>query len=356
MASQPEFVRIAGVDANAGAGSPAPAATNLEKHRVACLPVLVLHVHSACNCRCVMCDIWKTKESRSLRPAHLEAHLESIRRLSVRWVVFSGGEPMLNREFPLLCSMLRRENIRLTLLTTGLLLGKYASEVADSFDDAIVSLDGPEPVHNLVRRIDGAFAVIQSGVAAVRKQRPEFSFTARTTIQKANHRQLRETVAAAKLLGLNGISFLAADLTSEAFNRPVSWSAGRQSEVGLSVNDVAALEDELDLLIDENSEEIRSGYIAESPEKLRRIARHFRAHLGLERDVSPQCNAPWTSAVIESDGSVRPCFFHRAIGNVHQMSLEEVINGTDALAFRSTLDIQSNLTCNRCVCSLNYRL
>ena len=45
-----------------------------------------------------------------------------------------------------------------------------------------------------------------------------------------------------------------------------------------------------------------SGYIAESPEKLRRIARHFRAHLGLERDESPRCNAPWTSAVIETDG------------------------------------------------------
>jgi MoaA/NifB/PqqE/SkfB family radical SAM enzyme len=303
-----------------------------------------------------MCDIWKTKGARALRPSDLEVHLESIRRLGVRWVVFSGGEPLLNQEFPILCSMFRRENIRLTLLTTGLLLGKLASEVAELFDDAIVSLDGPEPIHNLVRRIDGAFALIHSGITAVRKLRPTFSFTARTTVQKSNHRHLRETVAATKLLDLNGISFLAADLTSEAFNRPVSWSASRQSEVALSVADLAALETEMDLLIDENADDIRSGYVAESPEKLRRIARHFRAHLGLESDESPQCNAPWTSAVIESDGSVRPCFFHRPIGNIHQMTFEDVINGADALAFRSSLDIQSNLTCNRCVCSLNYRL
>jgi MoaA/NifB/PqqE/SkfB family radical SAM enzyme len=344
MALRPEFVNIAGTST----------AADPEKHCITRLPVVVLHVHSSCNCRCVMCDIWKTKQQRALSPSDFEPHLESIRRLGVRWVVFSGGEPLLNQEFPQLCAMFRREDVRLTLLTTGLLLGKLAVEVAESFDDAIISLDGPEGVHNLIRRIDGAFALIQSGVSAVRKLRPEFSFTARTTVQKANHRYLRETVAAAKLLNLNGISFLAADLTSEAFNRAITWSASRQSEVALSPVELAALEAEIEMLIEEN-DDIRAGFIAESPEKLRRIARHFGAHLGLERDESPRCNAPWTSAVIETDGAVRPCFFHRPIGNLHQMSLEEAINGADALAFRSALDIPSNLTCNRCVCSLNYR-
>jgi Fe-coproporphyrin III synthase len=328
---------------------------DLERQRVTHLPILVVHVHSSCNCRCVMCDIWKTKESRAFRSADLEPHLESIRRLGVRWVVFSGGEPLLNKDLPILCSVLRRENIRLTLLTTGLLLGKHATHVAEGFDDAIVSLDGPENVHNAIRRIDGAFALIQSGIGATRKKRPAFPITARTTIQKANHRHLRETVAAAKLLGLNGISFLAADLTSEAFNRPTSWSAERQSEVALSLEELKALEAEVEALIRECFADIHTGYIAESPEKLRRIARHFRAHLGLERNESPQCNAPWTSAVIETDGTVRPCFFHRPIGSIRNESLEDVINGGDALTFRSALDIPNNATCNRCVCSLNYR-
>ena len=342
MASPHELVAIAG-------------ASGLERQRVTHLPVLVLHVHSSCNCRCVMCDIWKTKESRTFRPADLEPHLESIRRLGVSWVVFSGGEPLLNKELPQLCSILRRENIRLTLLSTGLLLEKRATQVAESFDDAIVSLDGPEQVHNTIRRIHAAFTRIQSGINTVRKIRPAFRVTARTTIQKANHRHLRETVAAAKLLDLDGISFLAADLTSQAFNRPEAWTAERQGEVALSREELGTLEAEINSLVRDNSADIASGYIVESPEKLRRIARHFRAHLGLERNESPQCNAPWTSAVIEADGTVRPCFFHRTVGNVRQTSLEEVINGGDALAFRSALDIPNNPTCNRCVCSLNYR-
>jgi MoaA/NifB/PqqE/SkfB family radical SAM enzyme len=330
-------------------------AGGIEQHRLTQLPVLVLHAHTSCNCRCVMCDIWKAKDSRAFRPADLESQLDSIRSLGVRWVVLSGGEPLLNIEWPQLCAILRQEGIRLTLLTTGLLLGKYAGQVAERFDDVIVSLDGPERIHDAIRRVEKAFLLLQRGVDAVRHQRPSLTITARTTIQKANHAHLRETHASAKQLNLSGISFLAADLTSEAFNRPLSWSATRQSEVALSADEVAVLEVEIESLIAENSEDIRSGFIAESSEKLRRIARHFRAHLGLDRTESPRCNAPWTSAVIEADGTVRPCFFHPPIGNIHRSSLEEVINGNEALAFRSRLDIPNNSICERCVCSLNYR-
>ena len=328
---------------------------DIEQHRVTQLPVLVLHAHSSCNCRCVMCDIWKTKDSHAFQSADLQPHLESIRQLGVRWVVLSGGEPLLNNEWPQLCSLLRREGIRLTLLTTGLLLARHAAQVAELFDDMIVSLDGPEQIHDAIRRVDKAFALLQRGVDAVRKQRSSIKITARATIQKANHAHLCETLAAAKQLNLNGVSFLAADLTSEAFNRPLGWSTNRQSEVALTVEEVAILETEIACLITKNQEDLDSGYIAESPEKLRRIARHFRAHLGLDRSKSPRCNAPWTSAVIETDGTVRPCFFHPPIGNIHHSSLDEVINSREALTFRSRLDIPTNSICQRCVCSLNYR-
>jgi MoaA/NifB/PqqE/SkfB family radical SAM enzyme len=264
----------------------------IEQHRLTQLPVLVLHAHTSCNCRCVMCDIWKTKDSHSLSSADLRPHLESIRRLGVRWVVLSGGEPLLNGEWPQLCSTFRQEGIRVTLLTTGLLLGKQAAQVAKLIDDVIVSLDGPERIHDAIRRVDRAFALLQRGVNALWQQRPSLPITARTTVQKANHAHLRETCAAAKYLNLNGISFLAADLISEAFNRPLGWSPNRQSEVALSLDEVVVLETEIESLIANNAEDIHSGFIAESAEKLRRIATHFRAHLGLDRTKAPRCNAP----------------------------------------------------------------
>jgi Fe-coproporphyrin III synthase len=302
-----------------------------------------------------MCDIWKTRESKIFGVHDLLPQLDSIRRLGVRWIVFSGGEPLMNSELPQLCAILQGEGIRLTLLSTGLLLRKYAETVATSFDDVIVSLDGPPSIHNAIRRVEDAFGLLQNGIRAVRQVRPDMRITARSTVQKLNHGHLLETARSAKLLELNGISFLAVDLTSPAFNRALVWPAGRQAEIGLSAAELSELETSIESVISCAEDEFGAGFIAESPEKLRRIVRHFQAHLGLERSQSPECNAPWVSAVIEADGAVRPCFFHRPIGNLNGSTLEAVINGVKGREFREKLNIPNDSICRNCVCSLNYR-
>jgi Fe-coproporphyrin III synthase len=322
---------------------------------LASLPILILNVHSHCNCRCIMCDIWKRETHEQVRVADLERHRASLRHLGVRQVVLSGGEPLLHGDLHGLCNFFREQEIRLTLLTTGLLLGKRAIEVASLFDEVIVSIDGPREIHDGIRRVARAFDVIGQGVAAVKAQRPEIRLACRTTVQKANHRHLRATVNAARTLGFDSISFLAADLTSEAFNRTLVWPGERQSEIALTVNEVPALEEEIERLIVEFAGDIRDKFISETAEKLRRIPRRFREHLGQASPMSPICNAPWVSAVVEVDGSVRPCFFHRAVGNIASSTLEEVVNGEAAQLFRKNLDVAKDLTCRRCVCSLNYQ-
>jgi MoaA/NifB/PqqE/SkfB family radical SAM enzyme len=113
------------------------------------------------------------------------------------------------------------------------------------------------------------------------------------------------------------------------------------------------LEEEINALIREYGREIESGFIRENAEKLGRIVLHFRAHLGGAKAVSPKCNAPWVSAVIESDGSVRPCFFHKVLGNIRDNRFMEILNGADAVRFRQGLDIATDPICRRCVCSLH---
>jgi MoaA/NifB/PqqE/SkfB family radical SAM enzyme len=319
------------------------------------LPILILNVHSRCNCRCVMCDIWKRETSDQLRAQDLERHRASFRNLRVRQVVLTGGEPLLHNELAVLCNFFREQQIHLTLLTTGLLLHKRAEEVAALFDDIIISLDGPQEIHDGIRRVNGAYDLIHKGIAAIRHHNPFLPITCRTTVQKANHRHLRKTVDAARALGLDSISFLAADLTSEAFNRTLIWPGERQSEIGLNRKEVAALEEEIEQLILEYEAGIHHKYIVESAAKLRKITRRFREHLSQLSPQSPICNAPWHSAVVEVDGSVRPCFFHRTIGNITTSTLEEVVNGDAAQKFRESLNIETNPTCQRCVCSLNYR-
>jgi Fe-coproporphyrin III synthase len=329
--------------------------TSSSPARLTSLPILILNAHSRCNCRCIMCDIWKRETNEQMRAQDLERHHHSLKALGVRQVVLTGGEPLLHNDLSALCNFFQDRQIHITLLTTGLLLHKRAEEVAALFGDIIVSLDGPPQIHDSIRRVTGAYNLLHKGIAAVRNYEPSKPITCRTTVQKANHRHLRQTVDAARALGLDSISFLAADLTSEAFNRPLLWPGERQSEIGLDLDEVKALEEEIEQLILQHEAGINHKFIIESPSKLRKIARRFREHLGQLTPLAPTCNAPWVSAVVEVDGSVRPCFFHRAIGNITSSTLEEVINGEAAQEFRHSLDMENNATCRRCVCSLNYR-
>lgn len=321
-------------------------------HLIHDLPVLVLFPHNRCNCRCLMCDIWKIREVREITAEDLKPHLDSLRELRVRWIVFSGGEPLMHSDLASLARLCRDEGIRLTLLTAGLLLERQAEKVTQWMDDVIISIDGPPGVHDVVRCVPGAFTRLSAGVREIRRLRPQMPVHGRCTVQKSNFRHLRDTVRVARTLGLNSISFLAADTTSEAFNRPLGWPRERQASIALDDSEVEGLDLEVKALIRDCCQEIESGFISETPEKLRRIVLHYRATLGQTQPVAPRCNAPWVSAVVEADGTVRPCFFHRPIGNIREANLRDVLNGETAVKFRRELDVAGNPVCQRCVCSL----
>src|SRR5207302_9082494 len=93
-------------------------------------------------------------------------------------------------------------------------------------------------------------------------------------------------------------------------------------------------------------------FVSDTPQHLDRILQHFRARLGLAEHTSPRCNAPWVSAVMETDGRVRPCFFHPVIAETSDSPLDQALNNPSAVAFREGLDIETNPVCRRCVCSL----
>lgn len=319
--------------------------------RIESLPVVVLYPHSRCNCRCIMCDIWKDPRRTEISPERFDAYLDDFRRLRVEWVVFSGGEPLLHSNLFPLCAKLREAGIRVTILSTGLLLEGNAVKIVETVDDVIVSLDGPPAVHDLIRRVPGAFSKLSRGVQRIHELRADFPIAARSVVQRENFRSLRATARTAGELGLRSISFLAADVDSSAFNRPEPWPAIVRDSIALNADEISELEDEIGALIEESR---GNPVVCQSEEKLQAVARHYRARLGLAPAESPRCNAPWVSAVIEADGVVRPCFFHAPIGNA-SAGLVSVLNGPAAIAFRAALDVATNPTCRQCVCSLNWK-
>lgn len=328
----------------------------LKTHQIHALPIVILMPHSSCNCRCVMCDIWKGNGSaRQLDEADIHSLLESLRRLRTRWVVMSGGEALMNPNLFNLCRLLQAEGLKITILSTGLLLTRYAAEVVAHSDEVIVSLDGSEEVHNAIRRIPNAYRKLRDGVQAVKQLKPDFQISARCVIQRLNYADWPHIVEAARDLGLDQISFLPADVSTEAFNRPQLWGEDQTAEVKLDAEQLPQLHQTIEGLIRDYAADFAAGYIAESPAKIRRIYDYYAAFHGLASFPAVRCNAPWVSTVIEADGTVRPCFFHSAIGNVRDVPLSDLINRPDSVSFRRQLDMATDPICRKCVCSLNLR-
>ena len=326
----------------------------LKNHRIYTMPIVILMPHSRCNCRCVMCDIWKGNNNvQQLEESDIEKLLSSLITLKTKLVVMSGGEALMHPNFFRLCDILRSYKIKITILSTGLLLKKYANEIIAKTNEVIVSLDGSKEVHDKIRNIPEAFNKLKDGVAELKNLNREYRVTARCVVQKANFKDLPNIVDAAKDIGLDQISFLNADVSTDAFNRPNLWEDDKVKEVRLSRDEVDQFKEVIENLINTHSQDFKIGFIAESPEKLRRFYNYYAAFHGLCNFPTVTCNAPWVSAVIEADGSVRPCFFHAKIGNIRDSTLTESLNSSRSISFRKNLDTSTNPICKKCVCSLN---
>ena len=327
---------------------------SIQTDRISALPIVILMPHSACNCRCVMCDIWKdNKNLKQLEEADINGLLESLKRYGTQQVVMSGGEALLNPNFFRFCEILRKQNIKISLLSTGLSIERQAEKILHSVNDLILSLDGPAEVHDRIRNIKGAFNKLKGSVQLIKSIDPSFPITARTVIHRLNFRYWEEIIETAKEINLDRISFLPADVSSHAFNREVLWTEPRQHEILPGVAELPALYEIIEHLIEEYHPEFDARFIAESPDKIRKIYAYYAAFYGLNSFPFKKCNAPWVSTVIEADGTVRPCFFHEALGNIRENSLNEILNSKKSIEFRRSLEMDSNPTCMKCVCYLN---
>ena len=301
-----------------------------------------------------MCDIWKANTTkREISVEELSKYIGSFRSLGIKEVVLSGGEPLMHSNLWRFCELLREAKIKVTLLSTGLLIENNASEILTHVDQVIISVDGTAVIHNSIRNIPDGFGKIERGVRALKHGSKSYPVTARCVIQRRNYFDFIPLVKSAVQIGLDQISFLAADVSTQAFNHEGALEGERVSDIALNKKQT----EEFAQIVNESFSVLRNEYdnrfIAESPAKMLRIVQYYKALNGEGLFPETRCNAPWVSAVIESNGDVMPCFFHQPYGNIYQQGLMEILNAPQSIDFRRKLNVADNAICKRCVCSIN---
>jgi MoaA/NifB/PqqE/SkfB family radical SAM enzyme len=320
------------------------------------LPVVTLYLTERCNSRCVTCDYWRHGRADMTLEA-VTWLLPSLERLGTQVALLSGGEPLLNPDWGAIAELLREHGMNVWLLTSGLSLAKHARRAGALFQAITVSLDGTDrETYAAIRGLD-AFENVCEGIRAAAAQGVAPSL--RVTVQRGNFKQLPAFVAMAKELGARQISFLAVDVANpHAFARTADFSGG----LALLPTDLPVFDEVLRTMECEHAEDFRSGFIAESPEKLRRLLHYFSAIQGEGKYPVVRCNAPEFSAVIGASGKVQPCFFISgpaegvlrdiAYEGTHQQDLVDTLNRGAMTALRSAIRAGERKECKTCVCSM----
>ncbi|HEX3396466.1 MAG TPA: radical SAM protein [Steroidobacteraceae bacterium] len=326
-------------------------APNSQLHR---LPLVTLYLTERCNSRCVTCDYWRHGRADMNLDA-VRRLLPSLKRLGTQVVLLSGGEPLLNPEWPSIADALRAAGLKVWLLTSGLALAKHARRAGELFDAITVSLDGTDPqTYQAIRGLD-AFEKVCEGIRATAHHGVAPGL--RVTVQRTNFRQLPVFVGMAKELGARQVSFLAVDVANpHAFGRTDDF----KNDLSLRPEDLPVFDDVLRTMESEHAEDFRSGLIAESPAKLRRILEYFTAIHGLGRYPVVRCNAPEFSAVVGATRQVQPCFFipgPRAAKLFESRKeadadLPAMLNGAAMSRLRADIRSGTRAECATCVCSM----
>lgn len=117
-------------------------------------PVLCnYYVTYRCNAACSFCDIWE-RPSPYVSMENVRRNLHDLKKLGVKIIDFTGGEPLLHKELPTFCRMAKEMGFQTTVTTNTLLYPKFAKDLRGIVDLLHFSLDAATPeAHNQSRGV-----------------------------------------------------------------------------------------------------------------------------------------------------------------------------------------------------------
>src|SRR6476469_3145992 len=95
-----------------------------------------------CNARCHFCDIWALEPPQEASFETIQHNLQDLRRLGVRYIDFTGGEPLLRTDVAQIYTEAKRQGFYTSMTTNTILYPKKAREMQGLVDFLNFSLDG----------------------------------------------------------------------------------------------------------------------------------------------------------------------------------------------------------------------
>jgi MoaA/NifB/PqqE/SkfB family radical SAM enzyme len=133
-------------------------------------------ITNRCNLKCIYCygNYPQRKATKNFTFNKLIDIFDELIKQGAKQIFLTGGEPLLRMDFEEIVKYLSHFNIRLGLVTNGVLLRHKNIDTIKKFSKVVVSLDGP-PYENNLNRGD-TFDYVMEGVDLLHQNNINFSF------------------------------------------------------------------------------------------------------------------------------------------------------------------------------------
>ena len=124
------------------------------------------HITNKCSLNCLLCFTRKMRsDDTELAYDDIPMYVSILKKIGVQKIDLSGGEPLLYSQLPFLVRECTANSIAVTITTSGIGIQQNIDWLTENwrlFSRVIVSLDGPEIIHNELRRSNCAYAGAQN--------------------------------------------------------------------------------------------------------------------------------------------------------------------------------------------------
>jgi MoaA/NifB/PqqE/SkfB family radical SAM enzyme len=331
---------------------------------------IVLGVNNFCNLRCVMCDVGtgngETNFGGNLTGAKTRSmSIELFKRIAdevaATWpsveLGFAFTEPLAWPPLTDALAYARDRGLRSSVTTNGLLLPRCAEAfVASGCRVLQVSLDGPEAIHDRIRRRTGSYARAVAGIEAVSAASKDVSISVYCTITEWERRFLAAVSArhgsfAAQACRPDPQQFhhrLPGTEPQSDLRRSASVTSSNVFETDPTKIDL----DELSAELTEITQSVYPFPVTIQPNitELDELITYYRRP---EVFVGRRCNDVYRMFMIDSDGEVIPVHgrcFRFPVANIRDASLKQIWHHQKLSELRRTLKRSGGLlpACSRC--------
>lgn len=252
------------------------------------------------------------------------------------FVVFTGGEPLLHPQIIECLEYVRDKGLHSSLATNGWFLAEHADAIAESGLDILgISIDGPEEVHDRIRRRKGTFQRAFEGIRQVKRNGKRPLIFLNTCIQTDSYAHIDQLVDDASEVGVDGMNVQVlwtrppdrAALHNELFPEfsvGDGWIDETLAEIDFEVlEDVLRRAQERSLFV--------NVFPAFSPNQRQTWYVDPARLLGSQR-----LKCPWMMAYVFRDGTIRMCE-EIILGDLKQDGFWDIWNNERMVKFRRTL-------------------